>query len=552
MPALTLAHLATYTPSTNVIGHSITLTALVALIPLLTFFILLGVVKLRSHYCAIGALVVALLVAIIGYHMPAGLAVLAATQGAAFGLFPILWIVIMAIWLYRLTVTSGRDEDMKAVFSAVGKGDIRIQAVLIAFCFGGILEALAGFGAPVAIVAALLVALGLEPIKAAVVTLVANTAPVAFGAMAIPITTAGGILSGEDKAANAQAVASGVASQIPIVAVVVPLLLLALLDGKRGVKELWPLGVVVGVVGAVMQWVGANFISYELTAVISSLCGLGAAVVLLAVWKPTTPEEFVSAQVEVSGRRTWLALFPYILVVIVFGIAKLIHPVTRALASTDVKVAWPGLHGHLLKADGSVSEAPIFSFTWLSNPGTMLFVSCVIIVAVYAATSQNGRFPMSGSIAVKTLGRVIVDNRLAILTISCILALSYVMNFSGQTTALGTWLAQTGSAFVVLSPILGWIGTAVTGSDTSANALFTGLQETAAHKIGVSPYVTAAANTSGGVIGKLISPQNLTIAASAIQEKGAESTLLRKVAPFSLAMLAAVCVIVAIQTGAFF
>lgn len=546
-----LLHAATYLPQPDIIGDSVALTALVGVIPLLTFFVLLGLVKLPSHLCAIGALVVAVLVATLGYGMPITLALLSATQGAAFGLFPILWIVLMAIWLYRLTVASGRDQDMKAVFSAVGKGDVRIQAVLIAFCFGGILEALAGFGAPVAIVAALLVALGLPPIKAAVVTLVANTAPVAFGAMAIPITTAGGILSGDDKAANAQAVAEGVATQIPIVAVVVPLLLIALLDGKRGIKELWPLGLVVGVVGAIMQWVGATYISYELTAVISSLAGLAAAVVLLTVWRPHTPDEFVSEQARIPAARVGLALFPYLLVVVVFATAKLVRPLAEWLSSTDVKIPWPGLAGNLLTADGTPSTAPTFTFTWLSSPGTLLFLSCLVIAAVYTAVATD-TFTMTPGLAARTLGRVVVDSRFAILTISCILALSYVMNFSGQTTALGTWLAGTGSAFVLLSPILGWIGTAVTGSDTSANALFTGLQETAAHKIGVSPSVTAAANTSGGVIGKLISPQNLTIAASAINEEGAESTLLRKVAPFSLVMLAAVCVIVAVQSGIWF
>lgn len=540
----------TYTPQTDAVGGSLLTSALVGLVPLLTFFVLLGVLRIKAHLAALGALAVALLVAIFAYGMPAPLALLSATQGAAFGLFPILWIVITAIWLYELTVISGRMEDVRAVFSAVGRGDMRVQAMLIAFCFGGLLEALAGFGAPVAITGAMLVALGLPPIRAAVVVLVANTAPVAFGAMAIPITTAGNLTG-----IPPTQIAAVVGHQTPLLAVWIPLLLLFLVDGLRGVRQAWPIALVTGGAFALLQWWASNHFAYELTDVVAALGGFLAAAVMLRFWRPRTPQDqrsqVTDAGRDLTPRRVVLGLLPYWLVIIIFSIGKLWRwgvDVPAALSATDVAIEWPGLYGNLLTADGEPSTSAIYSFTWLSSPGTMLLITGLLVTVVYSLVRDPGRERITVGRGIGALFRTIKDMRFAILTIASVLALSYVMNQSGQTVAIGTWLAATGAAFAFLSPILGWIGTAVTGSDTSANALFARLQQTAGQNAGITPELLVAANTSGGVVGKLISPQNLTIAASAIGKPGSEPELLRRVVGYSAAMLLFLCILVYLQS----
>lgn len=538
----------TFTPATDAVGGSLAASALVGLVPLVTFFVLLAGFKLKAWYAGLGALAAAALVAIVGFDMPASLTGLSALQGIAFGLFPVMWIVVTAIWFYELTVASGRFEDLRRVFNSIGRGDMRVQAMLIAFCFGGMLEALAGFGAPVAITGAMLIALGMPPIRAAVTVLVANTAPVAFGAMAIPITTAGNLTD-----IPATEIAAVVGRQTPILALFVPLLLLFLVDGRRGMKQAWPIALVTGTVFAVAQfWCSAHF-SYELTDVVASLAGLAAAVVMLRFWAPTTPDDQRS-QVEaerLSGSRVFMALFPYLLVVVVFGIAKLWTlgaDIPKWLSGTDRKVQWPGLYGNLLTGSGDPASSAVYTFSWLSNPGTLLLICGVIVTAVYAIWSGGGRFPLTPRASIATFGVTLVKMRLAIATVATVLGLSYVMNQSGQTVAIGTWLAATGAIFAFFSPILGWLGTAVTGSDTSANALFAKLQQTAGQTAGIDPTLLVAANTSGGVVGKLVSPQNLTIAATAVGQPGSEPILLRKVIGYSLAMLAILCTLVYLQS----
>ncbi|QOI65822.1 L-lactate permease (plasmid) [Arthrobacter sp. TES] len=554
-------------------------SAIVALLPLLTFFILLAVVKTRAHVAGAFALLAALLVGIFAFQMPAGLALLSATQGGVFGAFPVLWIVIMAVWLYQVTVLSGRFEDLRRVFDVIGKGDVRLQAVLIAFCFGGLLEALAGFGAPVAITATMLLALGLPPLRAAAAVLVANTAPVAFGAMAIPITTAAGLTG-----LHATDIASVVGRQAPLLATIVPLILLFILDGRKGLKDCWPAALVVGFSFATAQFLCSNYFSYELTDIVASLVGLGAAVLFFRVWTPkgsVAARQRLGAAFDAASKntasttagggsrrasavavseaaadrltptRTWLALFPYFLVIVVFGIAKLWKlgaDVPAFLASTDVRIPWPILHDALVNAEGKPVSSTIYSFQWLSTPGTLLLITGLIVAFVYSKYNDGGRYPITVANAVKEIGRTIYRMRWAGLTIITVLALAYVMNFSGQTVSIGTWLAGTGTFFAFLSPVLGWIGTAVTGSDTSANALFAKLQQTAGLKAGIDPNLLVAGNTSGGVVGKLISPQNLAIAASAVNLEGKESVILRKVVGWSVALLLVLCTLSYLQS----
>jgi len=569
-----------FTPTTDPVLNSVAWSAIVGLLPLLTFFILLAVVKTKAHVAGAFALLAALVIGIAAFHMPAGLAVLSATQGGVFGAFPVLWIVVMAVWLYQVTVLSGRFEDLRRVFDVIGGGDVRLQAVLVAFCFGGLLEALAGFGAPVAITATMLLALGLPPLRAAAAVLVANTAPVAFGAMAIPITTAAGLTG-----LHATDIASIVGRQAPLLATFVLLILLFIIDGRRGLKDCWPAALVVGGSFAVAQFLCSNFFSYELTDILASLVGLGAAVVFFRMWKPKgsaaarerlgVAADAVAAGTAAQSRggqdagkagvvtaekatdggltptRTWLALFPYFLVIVVFGIAKLWKlgvDLPAFLAATDIKIPWPILHDALVSADGKPVSSTVYTFQWLSSPGTLLLITGLLVALVYSKYDDGGRFRLSFGDAVREIGRTIFKMRWAGLTIITVLALAYVMNNSGQTVSIGTWLAGTGSFFAFLSPVLGWLGTAVTGSDTSANALFAKLQQTAGLKAGIDPNLLVAANTSGGVVGKLISPQNLAIAATAVNLDGQESVILRKVVGWSVALLLVLCTLAFLQS----
>ncbi|WP_109472220.1 L-lactate permease [Ornithinimicrobium cavernae] len=550
-----------YTPDLAPVAGSLLWSSLVALLPLVTIFVTLGVLCWKAYWAGLAALAVAGFVAVLAYGMPIHLVGLSATQGFAFGLFPIMWIVVNAIWLYELTVRSGRFEDLRLVIDLISD-DPRVQAIIIAFCFGGLLEALAGFGAPVAITGVMLMAVGFTAMRAASVVLIANTAPVAFGAIAIPIITAGN-LTGIDY----EHIGAVVGRQTPFLAALVPLFLVVLVDGRRGLRQLWPLAATVGVAFAVAQFVSSNWLSVELTDIVASLAGLAAAVLVLRVWKPSGGREALQRMdserahedadpvspeaagggvatarrttVALTPTRVFLALFPYLLVIAVFSLAKLWAPLTGWLAGTDVKIPWPGLDGNVFTPAGELSTSTVYSLQWLSSPGTLLLVSGLVVALVYR---------MSGRDTLGVYRETVVKLRFAILTVGSVLALAYVMNQSGQTITIGSWIAGTGAAFAFFSPVLGWLGTAVTGSDTSANALFATLQQTAAEKAGIDPALLVAANTSGGVVGKMISPQNLTIAATAVGLVGRESDIFRKVIWWSVGMLLALCLLVGLQS----
>ena len=557
-----------FQPDTTAVGGSLFATAMVSCIPLLVVFVLLGFLKVKAHVAGLAGLASAILVAVLAFGMPVNLSLLAASQGVIYGIFPIMWIVVAAIWLYQLTVVSGRFEDLRTAFNRVS-GDPRIQGIIIAFCFGGLLEALAGFGAPVAITGVMLVSLGFAPMRAAATVLLANTAPVAFGSIAIPIITAGN-LTGIDY----HEIGALVGRQAPLLASFVPLILVLIVDGKRGVKQTWPAAVVAGLSFAIAQFVSANYISVELTDIIASLVALVAVVVLLRFWQPKGSQEarerlFAAARLEantpdggiespvtggsasgptntltagnvtaekLSVGRTLMAFLPYIVVVVMFSLSKLWSPFKNFLASTDSKIGWPGSDGNILSVTGTPSTATQYTITWLSGAGTLLFICGLIVMAAYRVAPR---------VAFKELIATLVKLRFAILTVASVLGLAYVMNLSGQTLTIGVWLAAgTGSFFAFLSPILGWVGTAVTGSDTSANALFGTLQQQAGLQAGIDPALLVAANTSGGVVGKMISPQNLAIAATSVGLLGRESEIFRKMIFWSLGLLLFLCILV--------
>jgi lactate permease len=530
-----------YVQNPEAVGGSLGLSALVSVLPLAVVLVLLGVLRLRAHWAALAGLLTALLVAVLGFGMPAGMAVSAALHGAVYGLFPILWIVVNALWVFNMTVATGHFDVLRRSFGSLS-ADRRTQAILVAFCFGALLEALAGFGAPVAISSVMLVALGFRPLLAAVVALVANTAPVAFGAMAVPVITLASV-----SGLPLNDVASMVGRQTPFLALFVPLVLVFIVDGARGVREAWAPAVACGVVFAIGQFVTSNYISVPLTDIVASLLG-ALAVFVLARMRPRAPWAARTPAVAAGGPGTAArpdspadvrkAYAPYVIIVVVFALAQL-PGIKQAVDSLKIAFSWPFLD--IAGPDGKplTSSTVKYSISWLSTPGTLMLIAGVVSAAVLGVGAWR---------ALTTWGRTVADLRWAILTVATVLALAYVMNASAQTTAIGLAVAGAGGALAFLSPALGWLGVAVTGSDTSSNALFGSLQVTAAHGAGLPPELLAGANSSGGVLGKMLSPQNLAIAAVAVRLEGEEGVLLRRVIGWSLGMLLVLAVIIFLQS----
>ena len=539
---------------TTAISGSLGLTALVSTIPLLTFFIMLLGVKARAHTSGAVALLASILVALFGMGMPVDLALSSAGRGALFGLLPIVFVIVMAIWFYEITVASGRFEDLRRTFDILGEGDIRIQTILIAFCFGGLLEALAGFGAPVAITATMVLTLGVPPLRAATAVLIANTAPVAFGAVAIPITTAGEV--GGRTLEQTENIAAIVGHQAPFLAFIVPFIILFVLDGLRGVKEAAPAAFVIGLSFAIAQWAASNFFAYQLTDVVACIVSLGAAFLFLRVWNPKGVPELRErmnvgpheANAKLPGCRIWMALMPYAVVTVIFGLANLGSWLPGLLAKATLSFDWPLLTGTLADTDGEIIGTG-YSIALISNPGSLLLISGIIVALFYGRYDDNGTYPLKAKQVWGAFTDTAYRMRWAALTIVLVLALAYVMNYSGQTVAMGEYLAALGGVFAILAPLLGWIGTAVTGSDTSANALFSKLQVTAANNIGINPDLLLAANTVGGVTGKMISPQSLAIAATAVEMEGEESKIFKAVVGYSVFFLVILCLLVFLQSN---
>ncbi|WP_433799010.1 L-lactate permease [Actinomycetospora sp. CA-084318] len=529
---------------------SLAWSSLVAALPLLVLFVLLGGLRVRAWLASIVALVISLLVAVLVYAMPVGQALLAGTEGAVFGFFPILWIVINALWIYRMTVRTGHFDVLRRSFSSVSD-DQRVQAIIIAFAFGALLEALAGFGAPVAICTVMLMAVNFPPLKAAVVALVANTAPVAFGAIAVPITTLAQVTGLPEDVLGAV-----VGRQTPVLAIFVPFVLVALVDGMRGLRETWGVALVGGVVFAVAQFLTSNFLSVPLTDIVASLLCAGAVVLAVRARRGSADRVPVAAgggdvpdgpaagsapvperdTTRDSTRDTVLAYLPYVIIIALFSIQQ-IPPIKAALDATTVKFRWPGLD--VRSPSGSQVSSTSFTLNWLASAGSILLIAGLITMLVLRVAPRT---------AVSSYGQTLTELRTAIVTVMAVLALAYVMNLSGQTITIGQWLAATGGFFAVLSPVLGWLGVAVTGSDTSSNSLFGALQVAAAERSGLDPVLLAAANTSGGVLGKMISPQNLAIAASAVGMAGREGEIFRRVLPWSLVFLVGMAALVYLQS----
>jgi lactate permease len=561
---------ADYQQNYSPLADSLGLSSLVAILPLAVLFVLLGALRMRAWLASLISVGVAAVIAVAVYSMPFTDMLNSGLLGAAFGFFPIMWIVINAIWIYNLTVSTGHFDVLRRSFASVSD-DQRVQAIIIAFCFGALLEALAGFGTPVAISAVMLIALGFRPIKAATIALVANTAPVAFGALAVPITTLAGVtgLPVDDLGAM-------VGRQTPLLALFVPLALVFIVDGRRGVRQMWPPALVCGVVFAVFQYLSANFWSVPLADIVAALTSALAVLVFTKVWRaretytenetePVDGDHTAAAGGQESpvdtGRtrvlaeqrtrdpaaETFRAYAPYLVIIAVFVLATRVPVITgvppkkpgetgTGLEAVTHIVNWPGLH--ILNQAGD-PVATTFKLNYLSAAGTLLLLSGLLTMLILRV--RPGRALRS---YVDTLDQL----KFAILTVMLVLGLGFIMNQSGQTTTLGLWVAGAGGLFAFFSPLLGWLGVAVTGSDTSSNSLFGVLQITAANQAGLSPTLMAAANSSGGVLGKMISPQNLAIAASAVGLQGREGDLFRRVLGWSLGFVLFMCVLVYLQS----
>ncbi|MDP9980819.1 lactate permease [Pseudarthrobacter oxydans] len=562
------------------IAGSLVISALCAALPLVLLFVLLGVFKVKAPVAALAGLALSLVLAIVGWQMPVNQALSATAAGIFYGLFPILWILVNALWIYRLTVATPWFEVLGRTIRSISN-DLRILSILIAFCFGALLESLAGFGAPVAISAAMLMAAGMKPMKSAVVSLLANTAPVAFGAMAAPIIALNGVTG-----LPLQDLSSMAGRQTPFIALIVPLLLVFIVDGRRGVKQTWPVALVAGVAFGAAQFVTSNYFAVELTDVVAAVVTVAAVLLMLKVWQPKeivgveggvegAPEAAHAAVAVTAGspgggsaghapgsaagsdadagraagttvptdnsrpepRQIWMAIAPYLIIIAVFSVAQLPFVKTWLSQVGSVTFAWPGLD--ITDSAGEPVAATKFKLDHLKATGTLLLFSGLLTMVLYKVSASQG---------LRIYRDTLVQLRWTVVTVTAVLGLSFVMNLSGQTTTLGFALASAGGFFAILSPLIGWIGVALTGSDTSSNSLFGQMQATAAEQTGLSPVLMAASNSSAGVMGKMLSLQNLAVAAAAVGLDGAEGTLFRKLIGWSLGLLALITVLIFLQS----
>lgn len=535
---------------------NIWISSLIALIPIIFFFLGLAVFRMKGIVVGTITVILAILVSLFAYGMPTGMALASAIYGFFYGLWPIAWIIIGAVFLYKVSVKTGQFDIIRSSILSLTE-DQRMQMLLVGFAFGTFLEGAAGFGAPVAITAALLVGLGFNPLYAAGLCLIANTAPVAFGAMGIPIIVAGQVAN-----IDPMHISQMVGRQLPFVVPIVLVWLMAIMDGWRGVKEMFPAIVVGSLAFSVTQWLTANHIGPELPDITASIATLVSLTILCKVWKPkhifrfenqkgaqATAQNVESVNTKhtyTTGQiiRAWMPFAILTAVVTVWSIApfKALFKAGGPLASWILQFEVPGLHNLVQKMPPVVAEAvnyaAVYKFDWFSATGTAILIAAIISI-IYLR--------MKPSDAVATFGETVKELRIPIVSIGMVLAFAFVANYSGLSATLALALAHTGDAFTFFSPFLGWLGVFLTGSDTSANALFGALQATTAHQIGVSDILLVAANTSGGVTGKMISPQSIAIACAAVGLVGKESDLFRFTVKHSIIFAAIIGAIVTIQ-----
>jgi lactate permease len=608
---------------------SILLSALVAGLPLFVLFVMLAVLRLPAWLCALAAMLTSALLAWIVWGMPFGITVATATEGMAFGLWPISWIVLNAVFFHNLTVASGDFDVIKRSLTRLTT-DRRLQTLLIAFSFGALLEGIAGFGAPVAITASILASLGFEPVTAAVLALLANTAPVAFGSIGIPIVTLGGLIAPilhKDVTSTTLALSAMVGRQLPLFSILIPAYLIVVLAGWRRMREILPAVLVTGISFAIVQFLVSNFVGPELTDILAALVSMGCLAVLLRFWRPAEVWQFahekaalvaprpvpgtigLPAAAAAAGSPVLDAVDPpgrvlraysmYIVLVVVILVGQMGnlpffsgHPVndpktalhTPYNITADLKCGTPGFKlcpqpwiGPDPAKDRQAFKFPDWSFFW---PGTYEMKKGQPVSLIYREkpiASASTSYPLifdwnflaaagslvlyAGLIAfllmrlrgasvnfITVYGRTLRQLALPIVTIAMILAIAQLMNYSGMTSSMAIALSKTGFIFPFVAAFLGWLGVFLTGSDTSSNTLFGPLQAQTAQQLGnVSPILTAGTNSSGGVMGKMISPQNLSVGAAGVNKVGSEGEIFRRVIGYSLILTSAVGVVAMIE-----
>lgn len=530
------------------VGGSLLLSFVVAALPIATVLVMLGVLRRPAWQASLAGLVVGLLIAVLVWDLPAGLALDSVAAGAVFALWPVMWIVFNALLLYNIAVVSGRFDAFRDWVVEHLPNDRRVVLVVIGFCFGCLLEGISGFGTPVAITSALLILVGFPPLEALTFTLIFNTAPVAFGALGAPVTVLGQVTG-----LPAATLGAMIGRQLPFLAMLLPFYVMALYGGMRSVRALWPVLLVAGGSFALGQFVSSNFLDYALTDVLSSLSALIATLAFLRVWSPADAPEFTmnlpslatrGVGAEVVRARSgatvpaWQGWIPWIVV----SAVVIVWTHFKIFAIGQQAIPWPGLHNQvLITLYNDKPYAAVWTFQPLAT-GTAILLSAVITAALVGV--GPGRF-------FECVGQTWRQSRIAIFTVALIVGLAYLMNYSGLNYTLGLGVASVGIFFPLLSPFLGWVAVFLSGSDTSGNALFGNLQVVAANQLGLDPVLIAATNSSGGVMGKMISPQNIATGVSVTDLKGQEGVVFARTFKHSIVLTLVLGVLVVLQQYVF-
>jgi len=526
------------------VGDSLTWSFLVALLPIATVLVLLGLFRRPAWQAALAGLVVGLIIAVTTWDLPAPIAFSAAANGAVFALWPVMWIVINALFLYNIAVSSGRFDAFRAWIIRHLPNDRRVLLVAIGFCFGALLEGIAGFGTPVAITSSLLIMCGFPALEALVFVLIFNTTPVAFGALGAPVTVLGAVTG-----LPAVQLAQMVGRQLPLMAAILPFYVMALYGGWRSIRSLWPMLAVAGLSFGIAQFTASNYLDYTLTDVFAALGSLAITLLFLQVWKPAADPEFAingaggaaqsagAAAQSAPGSQSvpaWQGWMPWLVVTATVIVWTYLKVATVAQHS----ISWPGLDKTVsITLYNDKAYAAAYSFQPLGTGTAILLAALLTALLVGLPLQELARC------AVRTIRQIWQ----AVLTVMLIVALAYVMNYSGIAYTLGLAVSSTGHAFILFSPFLGWIAVFLSGSDTSGNALFGNLQVVAARQLNLSPVLFAATNSSGGVLGKMISPQNIATGVSVTNLKGQEGAVLARTFVHSIVLTLVLVLIVIVQ-----
>ncbi len=536
---------------------NIWVSSAIALIPIIFFFLALAVFRMKGSVAGTITVILALLVSLFAYQMPTMMALASMVYGFFYGLWPIAWIIIGAVFLYKISVKTGQFDIIRSSILSITE-DQRLQMLFVGFAFGTFLEGAAGFGAPVAITAALLVGLGFKPLYAAGLCLIVNTAPVAFGAMGIPI-----IVAGQVSGVETHEISQMVGRQLPFMVPIVLFWIMAIMDGWRGVKETWPAVIVGGGAFAIAQYLTSNFVGPELPDITASIASLISLTILLKYWQPKHIFRFANEDASMNENlaeqkqqkytlaqivKAWSPFAILTVMVTIWSVKPFKDLFTKdgALHDLVISIKVPFLHQMVQKIPPVVSEIKdydaIYKFDWFSATGTAIIFAAIITIIFLKMKPKE---------AVVTFGETINELKIPIYSIGMVLAFAFIANYSGMSATLALALAHTGQAFTFFSPFLGWLGVFLTGSDTSANALFGALQATTAQQIGVPEVLLVAANTSGGVTGKMISPQSIAIACAAVGLVGKESDLFRFTVKHSITFTVMIGIIITLQAYVF-